>query len=394
MMINRSHAGRGLQGRAADAVGVVRLDREHDRLAADLLCQRGEHERVRVVELAPRDVGADRPYLVAGRQHRHDRFAPDEHLGHARGTAGGDVDGAQSVTLEEEELIGDDVLADRPHVLVGRDLGPELGASIREPDVLAHHHGVESVGERIPGVDHLVSARGDQDRRAIAGTGRVRCPHGDAVHGRGVEGGRRPQSPHRSGRDPADGLGQEEAAAVPTRSGHEAFAHAGYQASSASATVVMGRSRPGERDHVSFGEGFLGVLAHPVSVQRGDEMRAERHADRLGGGSERGRPDRDSPREAGDGSRGCRNAVPEGRLNGPFAEPLDLNRGRRAGRRRLVLVRIVQVRHRLESRVEACQVRVGEKRRLVELPPVARLEEGRDPEPIGGQAGSGRAAPG
>ena len=33
-----AHGG-GLQGRVPDAVGVVRLDREHGRLASDLLCQ-------------------------------------------------------------------------------------------------------------------------------------------------------------------------------------------------------------------------------------------------------------------------------------------------------------------------------------------------------------------
>ncbi len=36
---------------------------------------------------------------------------------------------------------------------------------MRESDVLAHHHGVEVLGERIPGVDHLVSARGYHEWR-------------------------------------------------------------------------------------------------------------------------------------------------------------------------------------------------------------------------------------
>jgi hypothetical protein len=64
---------------------------------------------------------------------------------------------------------------------------------------------------------------------------------------------------------------------------------------------------------------------------------------------------------------------------------LDLNRRRGANCRLLVLARIVQVRHRLESRVKSHQVRVGEERRFVELLPAARLEEGRNPEPIGGE---------
>jgi hypothetical protein len=64
---------------------------------------------------------------------------------------------------------------------------------------------------------------------------------------------------------------------------------------------------------------------------------------------------------------------------------LDLNRRRGAECRLSVLVGIVQVRHRLEFRVEQRHVRVGEKRRFVELAPAARLEEGGNPEPIGVQ---------
>ena len=56
----------------------------------------------------------------------HDGLASDEHLGHTRGTAGGDVEGAQPVTLEQEQFMGNDVLADRAHVLVRGDLGADL----------------------------------------------------------------------------------------------------------------------------------------------------------------------------------------------------------------------------------------------------------------------------
>jgi len=72
-----AHGG-GLKGRPADTVVVVGLDREHDRLTAGLFGQRGQHERVRIVELALREAGPDRTYVVAGGQHSHDRFAADE----------------------------------------------------------------------------------------------------------------------------------------------------------------------------------------------------------------------------------------------------------------------------------------------------------------------------
>jgi hypothetical protein len=62
-----------------------------------------------------------------------------------------------------------------------------------------------------------------------------------------------------------------------------------------------------------------------------------------------------------------------------------MNRRRGAECRLSVLVRIVQVCHRLEPRVEQRQVPVGEECRFVELAPAASLEEGGDPEPIGVQ---------
>ena len=144
------------------------------------------------MELARLEVGTDGPYLVSGRQHGHDRLSPHRHLAHPCRAAGGDVDRAQAVACEQEELVGDDVLSDRAHVLVGGCLRAQLGGAVRETDMLTHHHGVKGIGEWVPSVDHLVAAGRKQDGRLLPGPGRVAGAHRDAVHGRGIEGGRGP----------------------------------------------------------------------------------------------------------------------------------------------------------------------------------------------------------
>ncbi len=52
------------------------------------------------------------------------------------------------------QLARADVLPDRPHVLVRRDRGHDLGVVAHHVHVLAHHHGVVPVGHRVAGVDH------------------------------------------------------------------------------------------------------------------------------------------------------------------------------------------------------------------------------------------------
>ena len=63
------------------------------------------------------------------------------------------------------------------------------------------------------------------------------------------------------------------------------------------------------------------------------------------------------------------------------AEALDADLGRGPGTRRLVVGGIVEIRHRVEFRIEVGDVRVGEQRLIVELPPLARFEEEGGPEP-------------
>ena len=102
------------------------------------------------MELAPGELGADGPYLVACGQYRHAGPAPDEHLAHAGGCTRGDVGGAQTVALAEEELMGDDVLSDRAHVLAGSQLREDLGFAVHDLHVLAHDDRVEGLGQRSP----------------------------------------------------------------------------------------------------------------------------------------------------------------------------------------------------------------------------------------------------
>ena len=58
------------------------------------------------------------------------RAAADEHVHGPGGRGRGDVDGAQPVTLGQQQLAGADVLPDRAHVLVRRDRPAQLRAAV------------------------------------------------------------------------------------------------------------------------------------------------------------------------------------------------------------------------------------------------------------------------
>jgi hypothetical protein len=204
-------AGRGAANRRGDALGIVGLDRQAPGLAAGLLGLGGEHQRVRVEDLARPDVRAHRADLVAGRQHGHDRTAVDEHVRRARGGRGGDVDGAQAMALGQQQLGRADVLADRAHVLVGRHGPAHLRRAALVVDLLAHDDGVVALGQRVAGVDDDVGVVRQEDRRALAGADGVGGAHGDAVHRRRVERRRGARGPHRRGGDAADRLGERQA---------------------------------------------------------------------------------------------------------------------------------------------------------------------------------------
>ena len=124
-------AGRGIAHRLRERLRVVGDDRRAPRRAARGLGLRGEHQRVRVEDHPRRRLRADRPDLVARREHGDDGRAMDDEVDRARRGGGGDVDGAQPMAGGQQQLGGADVLADRAHVLVGRDRGAQLGAAAR-----------------------------------------------------------------------------------------------------------------------------------------------------------------------------------------------------------------------------------------------------------------------
>ena len=119
-MISRSQPVTAALTALRDAFRVVRLDRQAVRFAACLAGLRGEHQRVGVDDLPCAGMLPDGPYLVPGRQDQHHRAAPDQKMRGARRGGGRDVGGPQPVALGQQQFARAHVLADRPHVLVGR----------------------------------------------------------------------------------------------------------------------------------------------------------------------------------------------------------------------------------------------------------------------------------
>ena len=223
-------AGRGAEQRGDDLVGVVAHDRQRDRLAADLARLGGEHERVRVGDLALGEGLPERTDLVARRQDGHDGPAVHHELREAGGARGGDVHGPQPVALGQEQLGRADVLADRAHVLVGRRGLAQLGVGALVVHVLAHDHGVEVLGHGVAGVHgREVAGRHQERRRGARAHGRGR-PHRDPVHGRGVVGRGGETRPHRPRPSRGRSRRRVRARSCGTRAGHPAAAHASSHA--------------------------------------------------------------------------------------------------------------------------------------------------------------------
>ena len=116
-------------------------------------------ELVSVISPAP-VLLPDGPDLVPGRQDRDHRAAPDEQVRRARRGGGRDVGGPQPVALGQQQLARAHVLADRPHVLVGRHGRADFRGLFLVVHVLAHHHRVPPAGHRVAGVHHVVGAGG------------------------------------------------------------------------------------------------------------------------------------------------------------------------------------------------------------------------------------------
>ena len=104
------------------------------------------------------------------------------YLGRPGRGGGSRVNRTDAVTGGQQKLGRADVLADRAHVLVGRDGRAELGASLVVVDVLAHDHGIETVRERIAGVHDRERTGVEQQRPAFARADGLGGAHGNPVH--------------------------------------------------------------------------------------------------------------------------------------------------------------------------------------------------------------------
>ena len=199
--------GRGGPDGRADPVRVVRLDARRPGLASGLAGLGDQHHRVGVEDLAVLGRTAHRNDLVAGGDHRHPRAPVHDDLGRPGRRGRGDVDRTQPVPLRKQQLAGTDVLADRAHVLVRRDRGHDLGGHALVVDVLPHHHGVEPVGDRVPGVHHDVLVRWQIQRRGRRGPVGLLGADRDPVHRRQVARWGRAGRPHRLRGHPTERVG-------------------------------------------------------------------------------------------------------------------------------------------------------------------------------------------
>ena len=236
-MISRSQPATAAADRGRDALRVVRLDRQAVRLAACLAGLGGQHQRVGVGDLPGPGLLADRPHLVPGRQDHDHRAPPDEQLRHARRGGGRDVGGAQPVPLGQQQLARAHVLADRPNVLVGGHGRADLRGLAVVVHVLAHHHRVPAGRHRVAGVHHVVGVRRQVDRGGLARAEGVRGAHRDPVHAGRVERRRRADRPHRPGGDQPGRLGHR----------HQRRRDPG-RAARGRTRVAPGRQGPGGRD--------------------------------------------------------------------------------------------------------------------------------------------------
>ena len=214
--------------RGGETVGVVGQDRLADGAAAGLPGLRLEHDRVRVGELADREVRSGRAQLVARRQDRDDRRAVDRELGVAGGGRERQVHRPEPAARGEHELPGRDVLADAADVRARGDPRLDEHGAVAVRQALARDRRVAPGGHRVAGVDDVERPAGQPQRIGLARRARVGAVDGDAVHRRrGERGGRAPR-PDRLRGHAAEGVldghaddGQQARAAAGGRPGGE-----------------------------------------------------------------------------------------------------------------------------------------------------------------------------
>ncbi len=111
------------------------------------------------------------------------------------------------MALGKHQLGGNDVLSQRPDVLVGGDRRLYLdSAPVDFVDLLDHDHGVELLRERVSGVHPLGLLSDVQGQGGgLGGADGIRGPDRNAVHGSGVVVRRGYPGPDRLRRRPAQG---------------------------------------------------------------------------------------------------------------------------------------------------------------------------------------------
>ena len=171
--------------RGCETAGVVGQDRRAHGATAGLAGLGLEHDRVRVGELADRELRRGRAQLVARRQDRDDRRAVDREPGVAGGGGERQVHRPEPTARREHELPGRDVLADAADVRAGGDRRGDQHGVVAEGDALARDHRVAPGGERVAGVDDVEPRPGQPHRIGLARRARVGAGDGDAVHRRG-----------------------------------------------------------------------------------------------------------------------------------------------------------------------------------------------------------------
>ena len=161
--------------------------RSATRLAARRLGLRGEHQRVRVEDHARaparcRPGGSRRRWGAPRRRARGGRRTSMAPAAAAAATS----TARRRWPVGQQQLGGADVLADRAHVLVGRDRRAQLGARrVVVVDVLAHDHGVEARRASGRRCRRTTNASGSRSTGVLSLAPTVsRGAHGDAVHRR------------------------------------------------------------------------------------------------------------------------------------------------------------------------------------------------------------------
>ena len=154
---------------ATDRVLVVGHDAEPPRLAAKLANRVRQDLRVRVEDARRphRFTGCDD--LVAGRENRHDRFAPHVDVGDANRREHSRIAAGENLPPPEDCLAGGDVRSGEGDAAAGGDRAADLQRGVSNIDVLDHDHGIGATRHHPAGRNGDCLSASDHTRRNDAG---------------------------------------------------------------------------------------------------------------------------------------------------------------------------------------------------------------------------------